>query len=267
MKTKGLEQWLTSPIKSGDTFYLKGDDNKYNALGAYGVNMVCSTEKNKDLRTQINIENPKIYKKEEDFEGVNPFGDSTIRFSAFGIESILSMIGFERRTLTTKDGDGIPYFNWNPYFIIKGEQVYYQRGYVWTLEQKQALITTMYKNLEAGRVIVAKHDFHEVEAMVKKGYKDYACRDIVDGKQRLSTIIEFISDKFADEDGNYHSDLSDNAQRKLMQYSGIMFGEMDEGCSPSQICDAFLNNAVAGTPISKEHIEFIKQTKKDLLGE
>jgi hypothetical protein len=228
--------------------------------------MVCCTVLNKDLRKYIKINNPNIYKKEEDFQGVNPFNDSTIRFTNFGLESMLGMIGYDTRNMKNREDSGIPYFNWNPYFIINGEQVHYQRGYVWTLEQKQALITTLYNNLEAGRIRVAKHEYTEVEKMVGKGYTDYACRDIVDGKQRLSTIIEFISNKFCDIDGNYYTDLSNNAQRKFMQYSGIMFGEMDEGCSPSQICDAFLNNAVAGTPISKEHIEFIKQTKKDLLG-
>jgi len=255
---KGLEQWLKAPIKSGDTFYIK--EQEYLALGSRGAKMICSTpEKKHEDRIYVPITHPDIVKKDVDFKGPNPFDDKTISFRNFGIESILSYVGIGRKD------DGMLFWNWNPYFIINGEKVHYQRGYVWSLEQKQALISSIYRNLEIGRIIVHFHSYEKVEKMNKAGFTDFAPRDIVDGKQRISTIIEFYEDKFCDENGYFYSDLSNKAKHQFGNYSGLLYGEMDEYCSPEQICDAFLNNAVAGTPISKEHIEFMIKTKNELL--
>jgi hypothetical protein len=270
-QNENLKKWLAAPISSSDTFYINGIEGTHFALGQRGEFMIYTTTtvtgKQLENRDKVVVSDRRIFKLAKDFKGVNPFVETNIRFTAFGLDSIFTYVGYNRRAKKSDDGENIPYFNWDPYFIIDGKQVRYQRGYVWTLQQKQALITTIYKGLEAGRLIVHCHSFDKVEQMQKAGYKDFALRDIVDGKQRLSTVIEFIEDKFEDEFGNKYSDLSESAKRKFGNYQGMMYGEMDEHCSPSQICDAFLNNAVAGTPISKEHIEFIKQTKKDLLGE
>lgn len=265
MNSDKITNWLNSPISDGDTFYIKGKPGKFLALGARGTLMIYSTAPKNDDRQTIEISDPNIYKKLEDWCGVNPFKSETIRFNALALEGILSIIGYNWRKKTWEEGGDMPYFNWNPFFLINGKQVHYQRGYVWSLQQKQALINTVYRNLESGRIILKINDLNLVQGMYAKGYTEFANRDIVDGKQRLSTLIEFIEDKFQDEWGNLFSELSPTAKRKFLRYQGMICGEMDEHSSNEQICDAFLNNAVAGTPISQEHIDFIIKTKQELL--
>ena len=34
-------------------------------------------------------------------------------------------------------------------------------------------------------------------------------KDLVDGKQRLNAIVDFVQDKYTDSFGNYYSDLSE----------------------------------------------------------
>lgn len=278
-KEAQLKTWLASPLRDGDVFWL--NDIKCRALALNGANMVCTEFDSTDhtdgvfpSRFDVSVGAKSVNykgvrylltKKAEDYEGVNPFMSRTIDFKAFGLDSILSMIGYDRRK-RENDGEDMPYFNWEPYFIIDGQKVHYQRGFVWTLEQKQALITTIYRNLECGRMIVHCHSWSEQERMVKAGYTDFASRDIVDGKQRLSTILEFIENKFPDEYGNYYSDLSAGARRRFYNYQGLMYGEMSEHCSYEQVCDAFINNAVGGTPIAKDHIEFMLGLRNNLKG-
>jgi len=66
----------------------------------------------------------------------------------------------------------------------------YQRGSVWTLEQRQALIKSMLRQIPIGSVLVndrwAVNDY--------QGEFGYA---IVDGKQRIETLRGFVADEFA----------------------------------------------------------------------
>lgn len=61
----------------------------------------------------------------------------------------------------------------------------YQRGSVWTLAQRQALIKSLYMGLPVGSVIVS-HLPHRSEFSYR----------IVDGKQRIETVRAFAEDKF-----------------------------------------------------------------------
>jgi hypothetical protein len=59
----------------------------------------------------------------------------------------------------------------------------YQRGLVWTLEDKQALIESIFDDVDIGKFVFAQRPF-EANA---PGY------EIIDGKQRLSALIDFTS--------------------------------------------------------------------------
>lgn len=268
-----IQEWVTSSVKSSDYFYDKTKQgNKFLALGMINGKMVATTimenniEVRKEDRISFSINNPNLYKLPEDFKGVNPFIEETIQFTNFNLDGIFSYIGFDRND--EKDFScryGYPECNFNPYFIIEGEKHHYQRGYVWTLEQKQNLINSIYRGLESGRIIVHSHDFNVVKNLHEKGFTDFAFRDIIDGKQRISTIIEFVQDKFEDEFGNKFSDLSKSAQRFFYDYKGLLYGELKGEATPDQIANIFLNNATAGTPISKEHIDYMIKIKEMLI--
>ena len=138
-KEKMIDTWLKTPIRTGDSFRVKGTEHKYTSLGAHGDSHTCYVDGNHEKRVSIKTNNTNIYKIADDFNGINPFLEKTIQFLAFSIESILGIIDNNREKDYVR-------FNWNPYFLINGEKVHYQRGFVWTLKQKKALITSISRN-------------------------------------------------------------------------------------------------------------------------
>jgi hypothetical protein len=63
----------------------------------------------------------------------------------------------------------------------------YQRGSVWTLDQRKALIKSIYTGLPVGSITVAALPFKHNGASWR----------IVDGKQRVETVRAFVRDEFA----------------------------------------------------------------------
>ena len=76
----------------------------------------------------------------------------------------------------------------------------YQRGYVWTQEDKELLLDSVFKNIDIGKfALIRLSDAEWIE-------RDFGY-EILDGKQRLSTLIEFYENKLAYK-GKYYNDLS-----------------------------------------------------------
>ena len=264
------QRWMNAPITVGDSFRLKtsSPDIIYYALGMSSTKLnsfICDSNKDDRLRITINSGNSNIYKSIEDYPGYNPFTPNIINFTGYSLENILSILGYERNgNRKNDDGGNMPYVNFNPYFVVDGKKEYYQRGYVWKLEHKQALIDSICRGLEIGRIIVHYHDWDYQEKMVNKGFVDFASRDIVDGKQRLLTMIGFINDEFVDYNGVLHSEYSDDAKRNFRNYSGMSYGEIKKPCTPKEIAEIFLNNVVQGVPLSEEHIKYMKDLRNKL---
>lgn len=63
---------------------------------------------------------------------------------------------------------------------------FYQRGLVWSLEQKVALIDSICSGLALPALYIREYDY--------SSHKKY--QEVLDGKQRISTIIEFMADGF-----------------------------------------------------------------------
>ena len=196
--------------------------------------------------------------------GANPFEetDDKVRSPAYNFESILFNLKIlnPNRPWDEYDIKGVPVIelNWNPYiYLPNGEKQYYQRPFVWTLEDKQLLIESIYQRMDIGKVLIRKRDFKELHAMHDKGETELAFNDIVDGKQRLGAIQEFMNDGFQDMHGNVYSDLSNNSQRMFTDNNCLAYMEM-EGSSDEQVIRQFLKMNHLGVPQSREHIEFVK---------
>lgn len=174
--------------------------------------------------------------------GANPFtkNRSRVNFYNKSIEGILLL-------LRGKSGR----INFNPYVETPDGIEYYQRGLVWTEEQKKLLIDSIYQNIEIGKFLFRKNTY---EREVKTGFG----WDLVDGKQRLTTIIDFINNKFTDSYGNYFKDLSDKAQTSFVGFDSLSYGELDEKTTDRQVSEQFLKLNFTGTPMSPEHIEYVK---------
>lgn len=206
--------------------------------------------------------------------GPNPFKPSPrIDFLAITIESLLYYAGVGKRSddwsddrtvisssHTTVAAIGKTYggVNFDPYVIDKdGYRQYYQRGLVWNEDQKKLLLDSIYAGIEIGKFVFRERNWEQIEKEAAEDGNGYNF-DCVDGKQRLNAIIGFVRNEFTDSYGNYFSDLSESAQKKILGYNKFAFGKLDERASDQDVLNAFLFVNFTGVPMSKDHINFVK---------
>jgi hypothetical protein len=127
----------------------------------------------------------------------------------------------------------------------------YQRGYVWDLEDKRKLIDSIFKEMKIGLFVLNKLPFREKGPM----------SEIIDGKQRLTAIIEFIEDRF-DFQGYKWSELYHVDRDRFMNLP-IELAEFEES-SKENILKTFLNVNQAGKPVSEEHLSKVKQMLEEI---
>lgn len=197
---------------------------------------------------------------------MNPFidRDYKLTFVAFNLNTILMYgLGFDSRKLEFKsemvDGVNVKEATDNPFLIDNdGKKQSYQRPLVWELSDKQSLIDAIYNRTDIGKFVVIRRDYEYVKHQIKLGNtENLAMHELVDGKQRLNTIADFMLDKFPDSYGNVFSELDEIAQREFRNYNHCTLALLEDP-TPGQIKRAFLNVNFTGKAMSKEHIEFIK---------
>ena len=195
--------------------------------------------------------------------GSNPFGREKRRINFFNqdLSSLLMKAGYGRRSdnysIQDKNEDWNR-VNFNPFIIdADGNRQYYQRGFVWTLEQKQLLIESIYHGIEIGKFLFRMNSWERLSKEREETGIGHSF-DCVDGKQRFHAILEFIQNKFVDSHGNHWDDLSANARRRFMNYANLSYGELPESATDEDVIDNFLTLNFTGAPMSKEHIEHVK---------
>lgn len=196
--------------------------------------------------------------------GANPFSKEKRRINYYNqdISAVLSKAGYGRSgedyespTTSLKD---IGKVNFDPYIIDdKGNRQHYQRGLVWTLQQKQLLIESIYEGIEIGKFLFRHNHWNRLEAERIESGHGYSF-DCVDGKQRFFAILHFIQNQFPDSHGNYWKELSANSHRRLLNYANLSFGELPEDATDQDVIDNFLTLNHTGTPMSPEHLAYVK---------
>ena len=256
---KYFKDFTNSPEKK-DIAIIKTIDGENLGIAAY----VYDKEK---------IVTVKAFNVEKDISqvGANPFTENAwkreLQTINYSIESIVHLLYIdlvkdrkERFDAWKINGISVKETNFNPYVIDKdGNKQYYQRDYVWTLDEKRLLIDSIYKRLNCGQILVRVRSFSTLEKAMKAGDTEICFRDVVDGKQRLNTLHEFITDKFTDSNGNYFSDLSERAQWEFYDSMSFTYAEMGESATDEDVIAAFLNVNFTGVPQSKEHIEYVEK--------
>jgi hypothetical protein len=114
----------------------------------------------------------------------------------------------------------------------------YQRGYVWTLEDKQNLIRSILNDIEIGRFVFMQKDFSS---------EDPHFYEIIDGKQRLSTLIEFYED----------SDLSFKDQHAILEKQILIIDTPQ--LTEKEKYEYFIRINTTGKVMDQEHIEKVKE--------
>lgn len=159
------------------------------------------------------------------------------------------------------DGVEVPELNYNPYVYDKdGNKLYYQRDYVWTLEDEQLFIESIYNGIECGKIVLREHSWETVESRIKNGEtQDIAFKDVIDGKQRLHTLKRFVNDEFKDLSGHYYSDLSEKAKREFENSRCLTYLSLSQNATDEEVIKTFLMVNFAGKPMSQEHLDYVQK--------
>lgn len=262
---KLIADYLAEPLKIGDKIVVMGlglQDKKAWGNSAEVKEIVDGVPYIIEHTSLRPVDVP--WKKAIYHIGVNPFNvnDRFIRSVNFQLESILHVV-FDNRDNYEIEGYPIMRCNLNPFVIIDGEKNYFQRDLVWNLEDKQLLIDSIYNNIDCGKVLVRKRDWKELEQMVADGHVyELSFIDLIDGKQRLSTIHDFMQDGFEDSMGNLYSDLSRTAKGNFTGNQLLSYSEISEGVNDRDVIEQFLKLNFSGVPQSKEHLEFVRSLIK-----
>lgn len=121
----------------------------------------------------------------------------------------------------------------------------YQRDYVWTIEDKVKLIDSIFNNVTIGLFVFAKLPYEADE----KGY------EIIDGKQRLTTLVEFYEDRFPYQ-GYYYSELSNRDKIHFEEY-GVMMGILEKPTEKEKYA-AFLAVNTFGKVMDEKHLDDVR---------
>lgn len=130
----------------------------------------------------------------------------------------------------------------------------YQRGLVWTIEQKQAFIKAL---------MIGKAEIQPI--FIRNPKKCKGELEVLDGKQRLTTILEYIRGEFEVE-GFYYKDLNSSDIQILnytpMVYTEIKYYDNKVGLTmmpTEQKIELFLQVNGYGQHVSDEHLERIRK--------
>lgn len=274
-----IEKFLNEPIKIGDMFHMYANNSFTSYTNPENVNKnkkivdifeVLGFDDEGNIITKRYNENivvhPSYVADKLTYKiGINPFPtkrwESRISFYNSPIDSLLNNIGYDRvnkRRVEVIDKIEVNELNWNPYFLVDGNKIFYQREFCWNLNDKQLLIESIINGIEIGKIVFRKRSYDWIVNQLKNGNNEVAFKDIVDGKQRLNAILGFVTDEYPDIRGHYFSEYSRQAQHSFTNFQGLSHGEMGENSTDEDVKSTFLNINFSGVQMSQEHIEYVK---------
>lgn len=121
----------------------------------------------------------------------------------------------------------------------------YQRGYVWTMEDKLFLIDSIFANIDIGKFVF-------VRVPDEKWHETNISYEVLDGKQRLNAIIEYYENRYPYK-GKYYNDLSAKDRRTFMEKS-IASAELTNA-DQKTVYKCFLMLNRGGRQMDKEHLD------------
>lgn len=126
----------------------------------------------------------------------------------------------------------------------------YQRGNVWSEEQKVALIDLIFRNIDIGKFTLIRRSF--------KTKQDFLY-EILDGKQRLTAIREFFEGRFKYK-GKTFQELHPFDQNHFEDYD-ISYAST-EPLTDEQKYRYFLKLNVSGVPMDENHLKKVEKMLK-----
>lgn len=246
-----IDDYLKQPIKVGDKVNFTGEGNGSQDPTKKAIGTVKSIDGGQltlSVRSSYNevIRDITEVTKDVSTIGHNPFSRQ-IQYTQYNIDlsNLCHHLGFDTYDYKWVESYGRPRCNFNP--TVNG--IPYQRDYVWTLEQDQALLNSIFNYGDIGRFVVRKRSFEDVDSGTA-----IALRDLVDGKQRSSAIIRYICNEYPDSNGYYFCDLSERAQGEFLRFNQLTYVELPENTSDSDTLRMFLSVNDTGVPMSRDHL-------------
>lgn len=127
----------------------------------------------------------------------------------------------------------------------------YQRELVWDEADKVRLIDSIFNQVDIGKFVFRKLPFES----------DGPGYEIVDGKQRLNALMDFMCDKFAYK-GKTWSELS-RADRNYIEGYSVSYAQLSETYTDKQIMDLFVRLNTGGKPMDPKHLEKVAKMAED----
>lgn len=127
----------------------------------------------------------------------------------------------------------------------------YQRGYVWSLEDKQALIDSIYNNVDIGKFTFVRNDC-----------SNETLYEVLDGKQRINAICDFYEGKFK-YNGLFFHEIGVRDRDHFENYT-VNFGEIDGNVSMLDKLRIFKLINTTGKSMDKEHLKSLDEKIKEL---
>lgn len=121
----------------------------------------------------------------------------------------------------------------------------YQRGDVWDLNKKVRLIDSIFNNSEIGRFVI-----------IFTGYEGDSHYEILDGKQRLTALVEFFEGRFKYR-GKTYNELNFRDQSHFERYK-INYARTESPMTDAQKYTYFLKLNVDGVAQDPAHIEYVR---------
>lgn len=130
----------------------------------------------------------------------------------------------------------------------------YQRGYVWTLENKQNLIKSIFNRMDIGKFVLLERPYPENRL------------EVIDGKQRLRCIMDFMEGRF-EYRGKTWFQLSWLDKQRFQDIMVHVATLQADKVKKSDILWLFLSINTGGVPQTEEHVakarDMYEQALKD----
>lgn len=130
----------------------------------------------------------------------------------------------------------------------------YQRGSVWDEEDREKLLDSIFAGREIGRFVFKQLPFNRAN-------DDGNYYEIVDGKQRLLTLLAFYENRFPYK-GVFYNDLSVLDKNWFMDAS-IGIAELNQNATRAEVLEVFLALNEGGKPVAKEVLDHARELLKN----
>lgn len=126
----------------------------------------------------------------------------------------------------------------------------YQRDIVWNWAQKEALIRSIFHNINVGDFLINKRESCGGDGKPQKPY------EVIDGKQRITAIAEYYYNMFPAY-GLYYNELT-VAERRFFKQFTVQVAEVQEA-DTARVMEMFVMMNTSGEPMDKKHLEGVKE--------